>query len=201
MKKQIFKKRFVIIFGAVVLIAGLVMSVPYVSEFMRAKHQLATQKPITVSAPAASTDTTIPTIAGTPSHIEFPSVNISVNVDPGYYNASKGTWTVGPTDAYWATPTAQPNNKTGNTYIYGHNRNQVFTRLLNAQVGDTAILTTSNGYTFTYKLTSLKDVDPSDTGVMDQTVAPTLSVQTCSGVYYQHRRIYTFAFVEVHKNV
>lgn len=187
--------------SAAIIVAGIALGFPAVSYLQKSDEQLKSAATSTVVTPAAVTQPTAPTISGTPSHISLPSRDISIDVAPGYYNAQNQTWTLGPDKAYFATITSEANNKTGNTFIYGHNRNQVFTRLLDAQIGDTAEVTSDNGYTFTYKLASMKDVDPTDTEVMDPTEAPTLSLQTCSGAWYQHRRIYTFTFVEVHKNV
>lgn len=141
--------------------------------------------------------TVTPKISGTPSHIAFPRLNISVDVIPGYYNKKDNSWTLSSDKAQFATVTSEPNNKTGNTFIYGHNRWQVFTGLLNAKEGDEAVVTTSNNHTFTYTLRTIQDTDPTDLSYMQDHKSPILTVQTCSGLWYEHRRMLTFDLTSV----
>lgn len=136
-------------------------------------------------------------IEGDPAHLEVSSVNVSIDVIPGYYNARTQTWTSSITQAVFATMTAKPNNQTGGTFIYGHNRSSVFQRLLNAKIGDTAVVTTTNGHRFVYKLTSVHDTNPTDVSVLHYEGPPVLTLQTCSGVFYQYRRMFTFNLEQV----
>lgn len=165
-------------------------------ELMRSNFGM--RQNIAVAVPPVSTTEQVkPTISGEPVHIEFPGRNVSVDVVPGYYNAATGEWNVSKDKAHFATITALPNNKTGNTFIYGHNRWQVFTALLDSQVGDQALLTTANGHVFRYTLTAINDTNERDTSYLQPTEKPTLTVQTCSGVHYEYRRMLTFSFQEV----
>ena len=157
------------------------------------------QQPISTAAPLSSQTNTPSTatasagaISGLPSHLSLPSVHISLDVMPGYYNKQAQTWTSSITKAVYAATTAPANNTAGNTFIYGHNRPSVFSRLLNSRLGDTAVLTTANGHTFTYTLVTIHDVQPTDLSVLKSQGQPTLSLQTCSGYFYQNRRIFVF---------
>lgn len=189
------KHHFHVMIGALWIVLGLFLSAPVLIPHLTATHADVAQ------AQAADTSKAInqtePVISGSPTHIAFPSVNISVDVIPGYYDARSQSWTLSRDKAQFATITSQPNNKTGNTFIYGHNRWQVFTGLLNAQVGDQAIITTDNGHTFIYTLREIRDTDPSDTSYMQSHNSPILTVQTCSGLWYEHRRMFTFDLVSV----
>lgn len=153
---------------------------------------------ISMPVPVVSVQEAVkPVLSGTPTQINFPAQALSVGVTAGYYDTARQEWTVSNDKAHYATVTSPPNNKSGNTFIYGHNRSEVFTKLLEAELGDTATITTENGFTFTYVLTGIHDTSPSDVSYLQPTEAPTLTVQTCSGPFYQYRRMLTFSFQEV----
>lgn len=154
--------------------------------------------------PALIESTVVPTpppaaLSGKPVSVAIPSVGIDVAVTSGYYDAEKNAWTVAPKQANYAVSTPLPNNKTGNTFIYGHNNYKVFTRLLETKIGEEAVITTENGLRFTYKLASVIATDPTNTEILAQTEKPTLTMQTCSGLWYQDRSIYRFEFVKVER--
>jgi LPXTG-site transpeptidase (sortase) family protein len=136
-----------------------------------------------------------PLVSGMPNHITIPSVNISITVDPGVYNKTNQTWSLSLTDAEYATVTPPPNNLEGNTFIYGHNRWAVFYKLLNINIGDEATVTTANNHTFTYKLISEKVTNPTDTSLFSYRGKPILTLQTCSGLFYQNRQFFIFNLV------
>lgn len=145
---------------------------------------------------AAAVRTDVARISGNPVHISIPSVGISVDIEKGYYNASNQTWTLSKTKAEFATVTNEPNNQGGNTFIYGHNRPQVFNKLLQVSTGSSVIITTDNGHTFTYMYKSVRDTKPTDTSLFEYQGDPILTLQTCSGVWYENRRLFTFNLVE-----
>lgn len=189
------KTRFYFTIGALWIVAGLLISAPVTLPALKsALYQPAVSiVPIDTSAPVANNE---PVISGRPTHIAFPDAEISIDVAPGYYDKASNSWTLSKDKAHFATITDQPNNKTGNTFIYGHNRWQVFTGLLDSKEGDTAIVTTDNGHTFTYKLRTIADIDPHDTSYLETHNSPILTVQTCSGIWYENRRMFTFDLVE-----
>jgi len=131
-------------------------------------------------------------IQGTPVKIDVPDVKVSIGVEKGYYNAKNGKWTLSDTSAFYGTMTAPANSKSGNTFIYGHNANDIFGNLRDAKAGMQAVVTTDNGYKFYYTLETFKAVSPSDVSLIQPTEAPTLTLQTCSGTWYQYRTLYTF---------
>lgn len=190
--------RFYITLGLLWIALGLFLSAPVLLPMLESidKPPVAaatSTKPADITQPVHNDE---PVISGQPTHISFPSRDISIDVAPGYYDAAHNSWTLSKDKAHFATVTSEPNNKTGNTFIYGHNRWQVFTGLLNAQPGEQAIITTANGHTFTYTLRSVTDVDPDDTSYMQPHNSPILTVQTCSGLWYENRRMFIFDLVE-----
>lgn len=184
---------FYLIIGLCFVLAGLLMN----SGRLLGRLENHASQPF-FSSPAASADTPSTTpapasfISGEPAHIDIPSVNISVDVEPGVFNTKSQTWSLSLTKAEYATVTPLPNNSNGNTFIYGHNRTAVFSRLLNVRAGDEAVITTANHHVFTYKMVSRQDTSPSDLSLFKYQGPPILTLQTCSGLWYQHRSLFVF---------
>lgn len=188
------KTRYIVLFGMIWLVTGLLLSAPILMPYLRGSIKVNATVQTHDTSRVAETET--PRISGHPAHIEFPQRNISVGVAPGYFNPSSKSWTLSNDKAHFATVTPEPNNKTGNTFIYGHNIPEIFGRLTEAALGDTATITTTNGHTFTYKLVAIRDVDPNDTSAIQDHKAPILTVQTCSGLWFENRRMFTFELSE-----
>ena len=184
--------RFYLITGLCFVLAGGLLASPFLIRHWQ-KH---TAKPaFNVSSQYAATKS--PTVSGQPAHIDIPSVGISVDVQPGYYNKESQTWTLSKTKAQYATITPAANDGGGNTFIYGHNRPEVFSKLLNIKDGDTAVVTTANNHRFTYKMTGQKVTKPTDDSLFHYQGQPILTLQTCSGLWYQNRSLFVFDLVKV----
>src|SRR5207253_927976 len=93
----------------------------------------------------------VQTIEGKPIRIVIPGVNIDVGVADGIYNPRTQSWTLSTNKAHYALMTPEPNNQGGNTFIYGHNRREVFNRLGKLAVGQMVYIYTDNNHFFTYK--------------------------------------------------
>lgn len=180
--------------GTLCTISGLLLGAPFLGNYLAGSVSVNTGVPVVDTSEPVETPE--PRISGTPTHIEFPERGVSVDVVPGYYNAKSKSWTLSEHAAHFATVTAEPNNKTGNTFIYGHNMPKVFAPLVNSALGDTAIVTTANGHVFTYKLVAIRDVEPNDTSAIQDHGSPILTVQTCSGVWFENRRMFTYELSE-----
>lgn len=185
--------RFYIFVGLFFIMAGLLLSAePILHHWQKQNAQpffAGTPRNSAYVAKKAS-------ISGEPTHIDIPSVGISIDITPGYYDKASQTWTLSTDKAQYATITPEPNDASGNTFIYGHNRWEVFYKLLKVQNGDIATITTSNNHTFTYKMTSRKDTSPTDSSLFDYQGPPILTLQTCSGFWYQNRSLFVFDFVK-----
>jgi LPXTG-site transpeptidase (sortase) family protein len=138
-----------------------------------------------------------PLITGTPTHIEIPNVGIDLNVIPGYYYPKTATWTLSLDSAQFATMTAKPNNKSGDTFIYAHYRFHVFYTLPKVKAGDEAIITTDNGHTFRYTFVSSTITTPDNTSLFNYKGKPILILQTCTGTHFQNRQLFVFNFTQV----
>jgi LPXTG-site transpeptidase (sortase) family protein len=189
MKQQF---RFYLIAALFFILAGLLLSSPH---FIRQWKSKSVKPAFNTSQEHAATRPA--TVSGTPTHIDIPSVDISVDIEPGYYNKQHQTWTLSTTKAEYATITPTANNGGGNTFVYGHNRWAVFYKLLKVQPGDTAIVTTANNHTFTYKMTGQKVTQPTDSSLFRYQGPPILTLQTCSGLWYQNRSLFIFNLEKV----
>lgn len=138
-------------------------------------------------------------IAGTPNHLDIPSLQLSLTVADGSFNEASGQWALSLDKAHFANITAKPNTKLGNTLIYGHYRPEVFASLHRIQPGSEVMVTTDNGYRFIYKLQSVRETSPNDTELFSYSGPPQLTLQTCSGSFFQNRQLFTFSFVRYEK--
>lgn len=150
-----------------------------------------------VLASNSENNNTVSLISGTPVNIVIPSVNIDLKVTPGYYNPKNQSWTLSLNDAQWGTMTAQANNRGGATFIYGHYRKGVFLYLPKIQPGAIAKVTTDNGHLFTYVFRGSRTTTPEDTSLFNYRGRPVLVLQTCTGVWYQNRQLFSFDLAEV----
>ena len=189
------KARYLFHLGIFWLILGVFLAAPSLISYFKITPAMATVAVVTPDTSVIK-NTDEPLISGKPSHITFPSYGIDKEILPGTFNATDGTWTLSDYGAQYATVTPEPNNRTGNTFIYGHNNQRVFGKLLSASVGLEAIITTENNHTFRYKLVTIADVKPEDTSMLAPHNAPILTVQTCSGLWSENRRMFVFELTE-----
>jgi len=141
------------------------------------------------SAPKAAT------IAGSPMNLSIPSLNMNLPVINGYYDKYNKEWTLTLDKVQYATVTPLPNNAGGNTFLYGHYRPEVFAYLHHIKMGATATVMTANHHTFTYQLTNVRVTNPNDDSIFNYQGPPILTIQTCTGTFFQYRQLFTFKLV------
>ncbi len=149
------------------------------------------------AAQTNTTDQTKDVLQGKPSRLLIPRLSLDLPVADGVYNSKTKSWTLSKDKAHYALITALANNQAGNTFIYGHNRREVFANLARLQPGDTVVVHTDNGHTFTYNFRSAYDTNPNDDSLFFYRGKPVLTLQTCSGIWFQNRRLFTFDLVGV----
>lgn len=140
-----------------------------------------------------------PALSGKPVRIIVPSRSLDLPVIDGFYNESDGSWSLSLDKAHYATPTVPANNRRGNTLIYGHNRPEVFQTLIKLEPGATLKVYTDNGYVFSYVYEEVKDVNPNDVSIFSYNGPPIVTLQTCTGNWYEVRRLFQFSFFSVDK--
>lgn len=158
------------------------------------------QKPVNVvttpHVSAAQPDQ--PIITGNPVRFQVPSLGMDLTIVNGYYNKQTREWSLSRDKVQYATVTPEPNNKAGNTFLYGHFRREVFAPLHKIQADSEAIVSTDTGHTFYYRLNAVKVVAPDDPGdIFSYQGKPILTVQTCTGSFYQDRQLFIFDLVKV----
>lgn len=181
--------------GLALLVGGLLFSGPLLEAHKKAiaqnyAHNLQPVRPLTNRA-AARTE-------GVPVAINLPHQSIHLAVAKGFFNASNQTWTLSNDKAYFATPSALANNQGGNTFIYGHDIAAVFLRLNDVKNGDMAQVTTDNGHLFTYQFRTWYETSPTDVAIFAYNGPPILTLQTCSGIWSENRKMLVFDLVEAH---
>lgn len=139
------------------------------------------------------------TISGHPVRIVAPTVGVDMPVVDGFYDSTTGSWTLYSDKAQFAAMTTEPNDTSGQTFIYGHATQRVFGKLLNMHNGDQVEVYTSNGYKFTYTLKQTEVVTPQNTGILGYTGSPRLLLQTCVGVWSEDRKFFILDFTKVEK--
>ncbi|SRR5258708_21980492 len=168
------------------LIVGLIFATPIIQRYVINSQVINTKNMESLNI-----------ITGKPAKLKIPIANINLNVMDGDFNKTSKTWTLSPDKALFATVSNLPNNKNGNTLIYGHNTNAVFYGTYKLATGDEAFLETDNGHTFIYKLTNSEIVKPTDLSVFNYVGKPRLTLQTCSGIFSENRKLFYFDLVKV----
>lgn len=194
---RLIKKRpafYGLLFGFVLVIAGLTVVLPNI--YFSYQASAGTEIPISINSEPLPIAPEIK--SGQPIRLVVPSVGIDIAVSDGLYNEKTKSWNVSKTDAHFATITNLPNNFKGNTFIYGHNRPSVFYKLPKISLGAQAIVYTDNNLVFTYTLSAVSETNPQDaSALLDLKETPVLTLQTCSGAWFQNRQIFTFDYTDV----
>lgn len=160
------------------------------NEFVQSEPSL----PTSIKSASAPKDSTV---SGQPSQLTIPSLNMTIPIIPGIYSPKSNTWTLSLDKVQYAVITTPPNNVSGNTFLYGHYRPEVFARLHLIQLGASAQVDTVNGHQFTYQLENEKVTAPSDLSIFSYNGPPILTIQTCTGLFFQNRQFFTFKLVGV----
>lgn len=189
--------KFYLTIGLLFLVAGgLLAYQPLMRHWDEGKLKTTAPAPAPERTPEIEANTKInQMIQGKPVRLVVASLNIDVKVADGVYNSKSQTWTLSKDKAHYALMTPEPNNQEGNTFIYGHNRPEVFARLSKLAVGQDAVIYTDNNHVFTYRFRSAYETNPNDDSLFAYKGAPILTLQTCSGLWYQNRFLMTFDLV------
>ncbi|HEX5394925.1 MAG TPA: sortase [Candidatus Saccharimonadales bacterium] len=188
--------RAMVLIGLILMLAGAgILGYQLISLWLSQRTAAAPQ-PISnvLNGPAVNGE---PYVSGVPVHITLTSVVIDLDVIRGYHNTQNNTWTLTLDKAQWGVMTAPANDKSGATFIYGHYRRSVFSRLPKIQTGAIAKVKTDNGHTFIYKFRASSVVPPTDTSVFEYKGKPILIVQTCTGVHFENRQLFVFDLIKV----
>lgn len=186
----------VIYIGITLIVMGVF--VVFVASLVRSENaRIITSPSITPNNSKPVTVSGSDTIQGKPIRLRIPDVNIDNKVIDGVFDEKSGEWTLTTDKVQHALMTYQPNDKAGLTFMYGHNRREVFSRLSGIHEGTLASVTTENGHVFMYRFSESRVTKPNDISVFSYTGSPILVLQTCTGLFYENRELYTFEFIGV----
>lgn len=181
--------------SVMLIVTGIGLMAPFAVSHAEQARAVQLVAPIVHPAPIVKA-----VAKGKPRHITIASVGISLPVADGHYDASTGQWTLSDDKAFYGTPTSPANSESGNTFVYGHNSRNIFGSLPQMKPGDKAVITTDTGYEFTYTFESSENVKPTDTIVLGYDGdTPRLTLQTCSGMWYETRHIFYFKLTSYKK--
>lgn len=139
-------------------------------------------------------------IQGKPVSLTISDINVDNTVIDGVFESQSQKWTLTLDKVQHAVMTQQPNDKSGMTFMYGHNRKGVFAKLPSIKEGAIAEVKTENGHKFTYRFTKSQRTSPEDVSVFSYQGPPVLVLQTCVGAFFQDRQLFTFELVGVDGN-
>lgn len=127
--------------------------------------------------------TTTPNATHQPVHIAVPSQNISAPITPAYITS--GQWE---TSDHSVSLLANPEviTATTGTIVYGHNWESLFGNLKHAVIGDTIVLSYSDGSTKTFTVEHIQVVHPKEVAAVSQ---GELVLYTCTGFLDSKRLI------------
>lgn len=203
MIKQFFTPSRLAITGVGLIVLGLIGIVPMLfnnDNVAVAANQSASAQVAAPITEVKKQDPVAPqTISGHPVRIVASTVGVDMPVVDGFYDSTTGGWTLYSDKAQFAAMTTEPNNTSGQTFIYGHATQRVFGKLLNMHVGDQVDVYTSNGYKFTYTLKQTEVVTPQNTSILGYTGSPRLLLQTCVGAWSENRKFFILDFTSVEK--
>jgi LPXTG-site transpeptidase (sortase) family protein len=189
--------RISIVIASCAVLLGLAGMAPFAYSYI--SEQLATPNTgASVALPPQKPRAKKPVaISGKPIRIQIPSLKIDLAVIDGTYDANTGKWTLTKDKVQFATPSVQPNNKSGNTLIYGHATKPVFESLHTIPANAKVIIYTSNGHRLVYRYQNRSDViDPSNTDIFTYKGKPRLTLQTCTGFWFENRQFFYFTLVD-----
>ena len=191
-------QRSLFIIGILLVLLGLLGVLPTLYYRHRDATVLNNAIPV-ANVPQFTPDIKSTLVTGKPLELTIPSLNMHLSIVDGLYDAKTGQWTLSLNKAHYALLSTLPNNEAGNTLIYGHYRPEVFAYLHNIKHSAETIVQTENGYRFIYSFDSSQAVTPSDTSIFAYSGSPQLTLQTCSGAWFQNRQLYKFHFVRYEK--
>jgi LPXTG-site transpeptidase (sortase) family protein len=136
---------------------------------------------------------------GIPTSLYVPSIDLRLPVIDGSYSPATQSWVLSADKAHFAAETTKLNTKGGMSLIYGHYNSKVFKATDDLKIGDLIEVKTDTNNVFTYKFVDSKVVTPTDTSLFDYSGKPRLSLLTCTGTWFENRRIMNFELIAARK--
>lgn len=121
-----------------------------------------------------------------PQHIAISSLGINQAIVPGLI--TNNIWSVADAAANHLATSAVP-GEAGNIIVYGHDDQDLFGPLEQAQVGQIITLTAHDGQAHHYRIETITTVNPHDVSLVQPTDDEILTAYTCTGFANSRRLI------------
>lgn len=129
-----------------------------------------------------------------PVALDLPRLHLALAIKPGTYNASSQTWQLDRQNAFFMQPVTDHDSQVipATPVIYGHDIPAVFMPLNGVAKDEILTITQSNGTTYTLRYVGDVVVKPHETTALTTHYPNTVLLMTCTGTYFQERRILRF---------
>lgn len=145
------------------------------------------KEPVKIDPNLIRIDASKKIVKNPPTRLIIPNLGIDVAVREA--KIVKGYWEVFSDSAGFGEGSAYPQDS-GNQVIFAHARPGLFLPLKEAKIGQKVYVFTKNSW-YTYSIKDIKEVLPSQVGVIAPTTSAVLTLYTCSGFADSKRLIVT----------
>lgn len=180
----------------IILINGYIIAAPFLPklEFWWQTKHTSTQTNLAKQVHAAGTGNLTPT--SQPNHVVVPSMVLNTPILEGALGNRYKVLNSG----IWRWPLGSTPDKGGNTVLIGHrftytNPRGVFYFLNKVALGD-EIGIVWNNKNYTYKVSSITEVPPTDTAIQDATPNAQITLFTCTPLWQPKDRLVVVAQLE-----
>jgi LPXTG-site transpeptidase (sortase) family protein len=113
-----------------------------------------------------------------PKTIYIPKINKTLGISAGV--VSDNRWTISETGVSYLSTTPVPGSA-GNSVLYGHNKQDIFGKLVELQKDDVIYVVLGNGNFAKYSVVETKQVKPNQVEILNNTSDSRLTIYTCTG--------------------
>ena len=113
-----------------------------------------------------------------PTKLYIPKIAKILYVSDGYVVDNR--WAISETGVSYLVSSATP-GQTGNSVIYGHNRNDILGYLPNVTTGDPVYVVLTSGDYIKYEVAETKVIEPTQVKMLNQSQDSRLTICPCTG--------------------
>lgn len=113
-----------------------------------------------------------------PTKLYIPKIAKILYVSDGYVVDNR--WAISETGVSYLISSALP-GQTGNSVIYGHNRQEILGNLPQVTAGDPVFVVLTSGDFVKYAVFETKVIEPTQVDILNQSADSRLTIYTCSG--------------------
>lgn len=192
MRKVVSLQKAITICAIVLIIAGVFVVSSRPLQNAVAQHEGALQNPELLRAVEKQV-TPDPLQLDKPVSLRVPRLGIFLNIESGYYNATKAVWTLDKRHAFFMMP--HNGRSPATPTIYGHNSPGIFRALEGAAQGELLEVTLQDAKTYTFAYAKDVTVKPEQVDILELHSPDSIHILTCTGHSFGERRIMQFEYL------